>query len=160
MKQKKSIKAESPPKNVFDHIRQIRENKTDGYIESLTDSEKNNFNKFVIVLGIGYDKAALESACVLSKYMDILTIDRFYDVAKAFVPPTRNFVKWIKSDKPKLISNELIRIIATHFKVSNREAKKYGEAMIATDAGLNELTDICSRHGFSDDEIEKFFEIK
>lgn len=145
---------------MFDHIRHIRENKTDDYIGTLTDAEKNNFNKFVIILGVGYDKASLEAACVLSKYMDILTIDRFYDVAKALVPPTRNFVKWIKSDKPKLISNELIRIIATHFKVSSREAKKYGEAMVLSDVGLTELTTICSMHGFSDDEIEKLFEIK
>jgi hypothetical protein len=148
-----------PPRNVFDHIKHIRGDKTEDYVENLSESDVGTFNKYIITMGIGFDPVALDEATLLSKYMDIFNVSSYYTVARVIVPRSRNFYKWIKSSAPKAFKPELIKLVAEHYKISTREAKQYCSMMIKSDTGLSNLTDICGMHGMADDEIEKLFDL-
>ena len=149
--------SEGKLKTPFDHISQIREIKDPNYYINLSEQDKKNFNRYIIVMGLSMDPDIIDDLAYVSKYFDVMPDNQFYRVCCDVVPKGRRYVKWIKGNKPKH-NIKLIEIVVAHYKISKREAYQYCDIYMNTDEGISMLIDICAKHGLSDDEIEPLFE--
>jgi hypothetical protein len=145
------------PKSLFDHIAHIRETKSVDYMSTLSTGDKKTFVKYVILIGLSMDQDAIINLAYVTKYFDILPDDAFYKLCCDFVPRSRRFVKWIKSNKTKL-NKDLIAIIANHFNISRREANDYCQILTNTEDGIQQIVNICQKHGKTEKEIESLLE--
>ena len=130
-------------KTVFDHIKHIRESKTPDYYQSLNESEKMTFNKYVILMGLSMDQNAIDGISYVSKYLDILPPNAFYKVCCDVSPKSTKFCRWIKSSKQKY-SKKLIEIIASYYKISKIDAYDYCISFFRDDTQLTNLINLLS----------------
>ena len=145
------------PKTVFDHIKHIREVKSDDYYQGLTEAEQKNFNKYVILMGLSMDQNAIEGVNIVSKYLDILPPNAFYKACCGVVPQSNRFCKWIKSSKPKY-GRKLLSVIASYYKISKYDAYDYCTHFFANEENFQQLVQLCGNIGYDEEQIEKLME--
>jgi len=139
-------------KSLFDHLNQIRMDKSPDYYDNLTDVEKKGFNQYVILMGLSMDKSCIEEVSLLSKYLNIIPDRQFYKVCCDLIPTTKKFSKWIKNTTDKA-NSELVEYIAKYFEVGITDAKNYCNRMIET-GNENEIVSILEKYGLTEKEIK------
>jgi len=134
--------------NIFDWIKQVT------YIKDpwskFNDEDKATFNPYMLHRFLSMHEPYIELANHLQQFWQ-LTHEQVYLIYCSYLPENKIFAKYIKSTKPKA-NNDLLIILADHFKISTREVKQYLH-ILSEDAVKN----ILSSRGIDDDEIKKLF---
>lgn len=144
-------------KTLFDHINQIKTEKSNDYYDNLSESEKKNFNQYLILIGLSMDKECINEISIISKYLNIIPNREFYKVCCDIIPYNKNFNRWIKSKKIN-INDEILKFISKYYEISLSDACDYYHLM-ANSNNLNEVKNILSKYGLSDKEIKKISSI-
>lgn len=134
--------------NVFDWIKQVT------YIKdpwsSFSDEDKATFNPYMLHRFLSMHEPYIELANYLQQFWQ-LTHEQLYLIYCSYLPENKIFAKYIKSTTPKA-NNDLVAILADHYKVSTREARTYIN-MLSEDT----IKNVLSSRGIDDDEIKKLF---
>jgi hypothetical protein len=144
---------EPKPKSLFDHLNEIKLGKSPDYYHDLTEQEKKNFNQYVILMGLGMDENCLDVVAIISKYLNIIPDEQFYEVCRTLVPSTRKFTKWIKSGKSK-VNKEILQRIAEYYEIGISEAAEACE-VYSDDELKYVINGILGRYGYSEKEIKE-----
>lgn len=153
MRTKKTDKDTVKTRGLFDHINHIREVKDPNYYESLSESDRKSFNKYMIIRILSMDRTLIEEMAIVSKYFDIIPDEQFYKVLIDIVPKGRKFCKYIKNTTES-VDKTVLKCICDNYKISERDATDYYFILMSTDVGMVELKSLICNHGFSEKETE------
>ena len=156
MKQKKTTDEKNKSRGLFDHVSHIREVKSDNYYNSLTDSEKNTFNKYMLLRVLSMDSDIIEEMAFVSKYFQNIPNDQFYKLLIEIVPKGRRFSKYIKKSTGN-INDTILTCICDKFKIGQKDAIDYYDIFMADERGTKDLISLIECFGYTEKEIEKMF---
>ena len=111
--------------NPFDHIKNLHTKKRRW--EDFNDEEKKSFNVFIINKGLSMNPNYLGIVNMVQNFTglnQILSQKEVFNLYYSLLPNKFKFYKWIKGEKTKK-DKEKAEYLATHFKVSIREAYDY-----------------------------------
>ena len=111
--------------NPFDHIKNLHTKKRRW--EDFNDEEKKSFNVFIINKGLSMNPNYLEIVNMVQNFTglnQIISPKEVFNIYFNLLPNKFKFYKWIKGEKTKK-DKEKAEYLATHFKVSTREAYDY-----------------------------------
>ena len=111
--------------NPFDHIKNLHTKKRRW--EDFNDEEKKSFNVFIINKGLSMNPEYLGIVNMVQNFTglnQILSPKEVFNLYFNLLPNKFRFYKWIKGEKTKK-DKEKAEYLATHFKVSTREAYDY-----------------------------------
>lgn len=161
MKSKKKNEGSLPKlknKGLFDHIREIRQNKSPEYYRELSDSDRKTFNLWMILKGLSMDRNLIEDVALLYQYINVIPSENFYKLLCDLVPNSSEYHKWIKSSNKIQFKPELVNLIVNHYKVSEWQAKEYLNLFVRNDFGIKELISLVSKYGYTEKEIENLID--
>ena len=111
--------------NPFDHIKNLHTKKRRW--EDFNDEEKKSFNIFIINKGLSMNPNYLGIVNMVQNFTglnQIISPKEVFNIYFNLLPNNFRFYKWIKGEKTKK-DKEKAEYLATHFKVSTREAYDY-----------------------------------
>ena len=111
--------------NPFDHIKNLHTKKKRW--EDFNDEEKKSFNVFIINKGLSMNPNYLGIVNMVQNFTglnQIISPKEVFNIYFNLLPNNFRFYKWIKGEKTKK-DKEKAEYLATHFKVSTREAYDY-----------------------------------
>ena len=111
--------------NPFDHIKNLHTKKRRW--EDFNDEEKKSFNVFIINKCLSMNPNYLGIVNMVQNFTglnQILSQKEVFNIYFDLLPTRFRFYKWIKGEKTKK-DKEKAEYLATHFKVSIREAYDY-----------------------------------
>ena len=111
--------------NPFDHIKNLHTKKRRW--EDFNDEEKKSFNVFIINKALSMNPNYLGIVNMVQNFTglnQILSQKEVFNIYFNLLPTKFRFYKWIKGEKTKK-DKEKAEYLATHFKVSIREAYDY-----------------------------------
>jgi hypothetical protein len=135
--------------SIWDWMKQVTYIKDPWY--SFSDEDKETFNKFMLNKIISMHEPYIELANYLQKFW-ALTPEQIYVIYCEYLPNQKIFAKYIKTSKQKT-NNDLLLVLAEHFKLSTREIKQYIGIL-----SKNEIKSILISRGINDDEINKLLD--
>ncbi len=154
MKQKKTTDEKNKSRGLFDHINHIREVKSPDYYQSLTDSEKTTFNKYMLLRVLSMDSDIIEEMAFISKYFQNIPNDSFYKLLIDIVPKGRRFSKYIKKSTDN-VNETILTCICDKFKIGQKDAIDYYNVFMTDENGIKELVNLIECFGYTEKEIEK-----
>ncbi len=113
----------------------------------------------MLLRALAMDDDAVGSMAFLYKYFHLIPSAQFYTLLTALTPANNRWVPWIKAKVVKH-SPDLLALVAKTYRVSKRQANEYVNVLIASDEGLERLTELCSAMGLTDKEVEALFDKK
>ena len=111
--------------NPFDHIKNLHTKKR--HWEDFNDEEKKSFNVYIINKTLSLNPNYLNIVNMVQNYTglnQVLSQKEVFNLYYSLLPTNFRFYKWIKGEKTKK-DKEKAEYLATHFKVSTREAYDY-----------------------------------
>ena len=111
--------------NPFEHVKNLHTKKRRW--EDFNDEEKKSFNVFIINKALSMDPNYLNIVNMVQNFTglnQILSQKEVFNLYYSLLPNKFRFYKWIKGEKTKK-DKEKAEYLATHFKVSIREAYDY-----------------------------------
>ena len=111
--------------NPFDHIKNLHTKKRRW--EDFNDEEKKSFNVFIINKGLSMNPNYLGIVNMVQNFTglnQVISPKEVFNIYFNLLPSKFRFYKWIKGEKTKK-DKEKAEYLATHFKVSIREAYDY-----------------------------------
>ena len=111
--------------NPFDHIKNLHTKKRTW--DDFNDEEKKSFTVFIINKGLSMNPSYLGIVNMVQNFTglnQILSQKEVFNLYFNLLPTKFRFYKWIKGEKTKK-DKEKAEYLATHFKVSIREAYDY-----------------------------------
>ena len=111
--------------NPFDHIKNLHTKKHTW--DDFNDEEKKSFNVFIINKALSMNPNYLNIVNMVQNFTglnQILSQKEVFNLYYSLLPNKFRFYKWIKGEKTKK-DKEKAEYLATHFKVSIREAYDY-----------------------------------
>ncbi len=146
-------------RGLFDHVKHIRQIQSKDYYNTLSESERKTFNKFMILRVLSMDHKIVEEISYISKYMEILPDKQFYDLLINCIPKDYKFYPYIKKTA-KDENVTIIECICKKYGIGKDDAKDYYGVFTQTDSGINNMVELIQSFGYSETEIEKMFEVK
>lgn len=143
-------------KGLFDHVKHIRQTQSPNYFESLSESEKKSFNKFMILRVLSMDSKVIEEISFISKYIEVLSEEQLYKMLINCLPKDYGFYPYIKKSI-KDPNSAIIDCICNKFKVGTKDAFDYYKLLISNESGILELIELIKAFGYSEKEVEEFF---
>ena len=156
MKQNKTTDEKNKSRGLFDHINHIREVKSPDYYQSLTESEKSTFNKYMLLRVLSMDSDIIEEMAFISKYFQNIPNDHFYKLLIDIVPKGRRFSKYIKKTTGN-VNETILTCICDKFKIGQKDAIDYYKVFVTDEKGTKELVNLVECFGYTEKEIEKMF---
>lgn len=156
MRQKKTTDEKNKSRGLFDHVNHIREVKSTDYYQSLTDSEKNTFNKYMLLRVLSMDSDIIEEMAFISKYFQNIPNDQFYKLLIEIVPKGRKFSKYIKKSTDN-VNETILTCICDKFKIGQKDAIDYYSIFMTDEKGTKDLVSLIECFGYTEKEIEKMF---
>jgi hypothetical protein len=158
---KKSSEVPNGPRrrNLFDHVKHIRQIQDPDYYVNLSEDDRKTFNHFMIIRALSMDEEILETMAQLYQILDKIPSPQFYQLLIALVPKSIRFYPWVKSRKMKH-NKELLFYVTKRFQIATYQANEYVNILIRTEEGRGELVNILKCFGLEDKEIENLFEDK
>jgi hypothetical protein len=158
MKLKKKTTEETiKVKGLFDHVKHIRQTQDPDYYDSLSESDRKTFSKYMILRVLSMDKTIIEEISYVSKYFEVLPEKQFYKLLINTLPKSYGFNPYIKSSK-KAVNETILNCLCTYFNVGTKDATDYYNIFISHEEGLIKLIELIKSHGYSEKETEKLFE--
>jgi len=141
---------------LFDHVNHIREVKSPEYYQTLSDAERNSFNKYMLLRVLSMDSDIIEEMAFISKYFQNIPNEQFYKLLIEIVPKGRRFSKYIKKTTGN-INETVLTCICDKFKIGQKDAIDYYNVFMTDEKGTKELVTLIENFGYSEKEIEKMF---
>lgn len=158
MKAKKKSAEEGPKtKGLFDHVKHIRQTQDPDYYDSLSESDRKSFNKYMILRVLSMDKTIIEEISYISKYFEVLPEKQFYKLLILALPKSYGFSPYIKSTT-KAVNETILNCVCSYFNVGKRDATDYYNILISHEEGLTNLISLVKQHGYTEKEVEALFE--
>lgn len=151
-------KLENSVRGLFDHIKEIKENQSAGYYDSLSEEDIKSFNKFMILRVLSMNKNVIDDISKISEYSDSLTNKMFYKLLINKIPKDNRYHKYIKRSQTTPDS-KIVRCIMDYYEIGYKDAIAYYNILIQSDSGLAELVSLIESIGYSEEEVEKMFDI-
>lgn len=136
---------------IFDWMKQVTYIRDPWY--SFSEEDKESFNPYMLHKVISMHEPYIELANYLQQFW-LLTHEQLYTIYCSYLPDNKIFAKYIKSTTPKP-NFELVSILASHYKVSTREAKSYLHIL-----SEEEVINVLSSRGVNEEEIQKLLNEK
>ncbi len=132
----------------------IRTTKQPDYYESLSESERKEFNHWAILMWLAMDTDLIPLCSSLWRegYYDKIPSPQFYKLLVELVPKTDKKLFWIKKVEKK--NKKLLNCVADWYKISTREASDYVRIFLSSDEGINELGWILTGMGMTEKDAE------
>lgn len=146
-------------RGLFDHVKHIRQVQSKDYYDTLNESERKTFSKFMILRVLSMDSKIVEEISYISKYMEVLPDKQFYDLLIRCVPKDYKFYPYIKKTA-KDVNATIIKCITDKYQIGSSDASDYYSLFIQTESGLNNLVELIQSFGYSQSEVEKMFDVK
>ena len=111
--------------NPFDHIKNLHTKKRRW--EDFYDEEKKSFNVFIVNKALSMNPKYLGIVNMIQNYTglnQVISPKEVFNIYFNLLPNKFRFYKWIKGQKTKKHKDKA-EYLATHFKVSTREAYDY-----------------------------------
>ena len=111
--------------NPFEHVKNLHTKKRRW--EDFNDEEKKSFNVFIINKALSMNPSYLGIVNMIQNFTglnQILSQKEVFNIYFNLLPNKFRFYKWIKGQKTKK-DKDKAEYLATHFKVSTREAYDY-----------------------------------
>jgi hypothetical protein len=143
------------PKKLFDHLNAIYADQTVAYFDTLEDIERKDFNIYMINRFLSMNPREVPIVNLMQQYYYSFDSRSAYLFYSQLVPKGKQFNKYVKGTKEEKIERWLIEIVAQHFSVSMKEAVEYITLMYLTDAGKDELREICVRFNIESKRLKK-----
>lgn len=158
MKSKKKTTEETiKVKGLFDHVKHIRQTQDPDYYDSLSESDRKTFSKYMILRVLSMDKTIIEEISYISKYFEVLPEKQFYKLLINALPKSYGFSPYIKSTK-KAVNETILNCLCSYFNVGTKDATDYYNILISHEEGLTKLIELIKSHGYTEKETEKLFE--
>lgn len=147
---KRSTKTKNPNEQktatLFDHLNQIYAVQNPNYFDTLSESDKKSYNKYMInrFLSMNVEYALVVN--IVQKYTDVSN-ETHYKFLINVIPKRKQFNKYIKSSVKESYENWLIELLAKHFLVSKAEAITYLDILYSTDFNKTELRKLLQMYG-------------
>lgn len=142
--------------SIFDHLNNVMYDKPAW--ESLSDSDKKEWNTFMVNRWLSMDRNYIELVNELQHYtLGLLRPKDVYALYADVLPKRRAFNKYIGAKRTKKVKHDpkLVAAVARHYEIGNAEASSYVDTYKMSLDGLSELTSTLEAWGFSNDEIKK-----
>lgn len=131
-------------RGLFDHIKQIKKHKKDGYWESLTKEEKKAWSAWMVHRFISMEPDYLPIVNQV-QHLSLDLDDRLcYTLWKDLLPRDPRYAKYIKADKSDkdTVPDIVIDRVAEYHVCSHKEAREYLHVFTESDERLEALRDI------------------
>ena len=146
-------------RGLFDHVKHIRQVQSKDYYDTLSESERKTFSKFMILRVLSMDSKIVDEISYISKYMEVLPDKQFYDLLIKCIPKDYRFYPYIKKST-KEINSTIIKCITEKYQIGSADASDYYSLFIQTESGINNLVELIQSYGYSQSEVEKLFDVK
>ena len=146
-------------RGLFDHVKHIRQVQSADYYDTLSESERKTFSKFMILRVLSMDQKIVEEISYISKYMEVLPDKQFYDLLIKCIPKDYKFYPYIKKNV-KEVNSTILGCIVKKYQIGSSDASDYYSLFIQTESGLNNLVELVQSFGYSQSEIETMFDVK
>lgn len=147
----------SKPKTLFDHLRAITTDKDLNYWETLSDSEKKTYNRYMIHRFLSMNYNNIQLIAEFLKYTQELPPDVLYKYMATMIPKDRTFLKYIKGKKQEKYAEWMVTLVKKWYECSMREAYDNVDMMYQTKLGRDNIKKICEAYGSDPKEIQKLF---
>lgn len=142
---------------IFDHLDNITVNKKEW--DKMSAEDQKAFVPYLINRWLSMSMDYIDLVNELQKYsIGLLNPSEVYKLYFDILPKKKTYNKYIKGKKAQKYNDELIKLISSHYLVSESEAIDYLE--IYTEKDLDSLKDIIKLYGKSDKEITKLLKIE
>lgn len=142
-------------KGLFDHLNAIYQNQSTDYYDSLSDEEKKTYSVYMINRLISMNPDYIELVNEFQKISSVVSGRESYLFYSKIIPKRRQFNKYIKSSKKSSLSEEVVKLVAKHFMVSEAEAEGYVKLYLKSDDGIENLISLLKSYAWSDKKIKK-----
>jgi len=146
-------------RGLFDHVKHIRQVQSEDYYDTLSESERKTFSKFMILRVLSMDQKIVEEISYISKYMEVLPDKQFYALLIKCIPKDYKFYPYIKKNV-KDVNPTVLGCIVKKYQIGSSDASDYYSLFIQTESGLNNLVELVQSFGYSQSEIETMFDVK
>lgn len=154
---KKQAEEALKTKSLFDHVKHIRQVQSPDYYDSLSESDRKTFSKYMILRVLSMDKTIVEEISYISKYFEVLPEKQLYKLLIGVLPKSYGFSPYIKSNV-KAPNETITNCICSFFNVGKKDATDYYNILISHEDGINQLVTLVKNYGYTEKEIEKLFE--
>ena len=121
-------------KNIFDVLKNITFNKDKDFYKNLSETERKNFNIFMLQRYISMEKKYISFISYIDKYaFNCLDKEMYHDLMLKVLPKKGIYFNYIKKDKNKEKEDIVIDYIVEKYEISKQEAKEYNQLLTKED---------------------------
>ena len=119
-----------------------------------TEGDWKAYNTYMMNKWLSMNPHVTEIINFIQKYYS-LDKQIHYKMLSDILPKQKLFSKYIKGKKVDKYNPELVKLVASHYEISRKEAKERIEMYIHFSTGVETLTDMLRSYGKTDKEIKK-----
>lgn len=155
---KRSVKTKSPSEQktatLFDHLNQIYAVQNPDYFNTLSESDKKSYSKYMInrFLSMNVEYALVVN--ILQKYTEVSN-ETHYKFLINVIPKRKQFNKYIKSRTEQLYEPWIVERVSKHFEISLSEALVYLDIFYSTPQNKEALSTLLKQYGTDDGKLRK-----
>lgn len=154
MSNRKSIEKKCSVNTLFDHLKAITNGSDIQYFDKLDQASQKTWSNFMITKYLSMNVDFIEVINELQQYTINLPPNILFKLYADIIPKGNVFLKYIKGINSNY-NIQLVKLIAKHFSVSEKESSDYIYIFNRTDEGINSLKSIVEKYGYSENEIKK-----
>jgi len=142
----------SKPKNIFSILADVSHKKADP--NTYTEGDWKAYNIYMMNKWLSMNSHVTEIINFIQKYYS-LDKKMHYKMLSDILPKQKIFSKYIKGKKVDKYNPELVKIVASYYEISRKEAKGRIEMYMHFSTGTETLTEILRGYGKTKKEIKK-----
>ena len=119
-----------------------------------TEGDWKAYNTYMMNKWLSMNPHVTEIINFIQKYYS-LDKQVHYKMLSDILPKQKLFSKYIKGKKVDKYNPELVKLVASHYEISRKEAKERIEMYIHFSTGVETLTDMLRSYGKTEKEIKK-----
>ena len=119
-----------------------------------TEGDWKAYNTYMMNKWLSMNPHVTEIINFIQKYYS-LDKQIHYKMLSDILPKQKLFSKYIKGKKVDKYNPELVKLVASHYEISRKEAKERIEMYIHFSTGVETLTDMLRSYGKTEKEIKK-----
>ena len=140
------------PKTIFDILGDITYKKTDQ--SNYTEGDWKAYNTYMVNRWLSMNSNVTEIINFVQKYYS-LDKKMHYKMLSDILPKQKLFTKYVKGKKMEKYNPELVKLVASHYEISRKEAKQRIDMYKHFSTGIETLTELLKSYGKNDKEIKR-----
>ena len=140
------------PKTIFDILGDITYKKTDQ--SNYTEGDWKAYNTYMVNRWLSMNSNVTEIINFVQKYYS-LDKKMHYKMLSDILPKQKLFTKYVKGKKMEKYNPELVKLVASHYEISRKEAKQRIDMYKHFSTGIETLIELLKSYGKNDKEIKR-----